>query len=147
MDNEKVDLEDRADIFELISEYAFAFDEDRISDFVELFLEDAELSFYSSGSDEPFSSAYSNAERLVEVQGICSGPLNEAGQPRHIQTNTILKHISRNRVSGRTLVICTQQPIDGSESKTLFTGVYEDEYQRTPNGWKFAIRKGKLDTP
>ena len=84
MDNEKVDLEDRADIFELISEYAFAFDEDRISDFVELFLEDAELSFYSSSNNEPFSSAYNNAERLVESQGIRSGPLNEAGTYRGV---------------------------------------------------------------
>jgi hypothetical protein len=145
VDSKKVSLEDRVDILELISEYAFAFDEDRISDYVELFQKDAELSFYSSNSDEPISSVHSNAERLVESQELRSGPFNEAGQPRHIQTNTILKYISRDRISGRTLVVCTQQPYDGSESKTLFTGVYEDEYQRTPNGWKFAIRRGYLD--
>lgn len=147
MNDKRVSLEDRSEILELISEYAFAFDEDRIPEFVKLFLDDAQLSFYTATSEEPFSAVYSNTERLVELQAIRSGPLNEAGQPRHIQTNTILKYISADRVCGRTLVVCTQQPYDGSESKTLFTGVYEDEFQRTPNGWKFAIRRGCLDIP
>ena len=147
MNDKSVSLEDRIEILDLVSEYAFAFDEDRIPDFVKLFLDDAELSFYTATSKEPISAAYSNTERLVELQETRSGPFNEAGQPRHIQTNTILKYISADRVSGRKLVVCTQQPYDGSESKTLFTGVYEDEFQRSPNGWKFAIRRGCLDIP
>jgi hypothetical protein len=145
VNNNRVSAEDRADILELVSEYAFSFDEDRISDFAELFLDDAELSFFTTTSDGPFQSAFSNDERLVSMQETRSGPINQAGQPRHIQTNTVLKHMSLDRVSGRTLLVCTQQPYDGSDSKILFTGVYEDEFQRTPTGWKFAIRRGRLD--
>jgi hypothetical protein len=147
VNNNKVSAEDRADILDLISEYAFSFDEDRIADYVELFMDDAELSFFTATSDGPFQSAFNNDERLVLMQETRSGPINEAGQPRHVQTNTVLKHISPDRVSGRTLLVCTQQPYDGSDSKTLFTGVYEDEFQRTPTGWKFAIRRGHLDIP
>ena len=147
VNNNRVSAEDRADILDLISEYAFSFDEDRISDYVELFLEDAELSFFTATIDGPFQSAFNNDDRLALMQETRSGPINEAGQPRHVQTNTVLKHISADRVSGRTLLVCTQQPYDGSDSKILFTGVYEDEFQCTATGWKFAVRKGHLDIP
>ena len=147
VNNNRVSVEDRAEILDLISEYAFSFDEDRISDYVELFLDDAELSFFTATSDRPIQSVFNNNDRVALMQETRSGPINEAGQPRHIQTNTVLKHLSSDRVSGRTLPVCTQQPYDGSDSKTLFTGVYKDEFQRTPTGWKFAIRRGYLDIP
>jgi hypothetical protein len=145
LNSRKVSTEDRTEILDLISEYAFSFDEDRIDEFVELFLDDAELSFYTVANDEPLYAAYNKAAILVLSHQNRSGPGNALGQPRHIQTSTLLKYISSDRISGRTLVVCTQQPYDGTDSKTLFTGVYEDEFQRTPQGWKFAIRRGRLD--
>jgi hypothetical protein len=140
-----VSPEDRAQISELISEYSYAFDEDRLSDYVGLFLEGAELSFYIAGSASPLVSTSTNDERLIVMQGIRSGELNRPGQPRHIQTNTVLQAVSPDRVTGRTMVICTQQPYDGSPCRVLFSGIYEDIFQRTDQGWRFAARKGRLD--
>lgn len=138
--------EDRADILDLISEYSYAFDEDRISDYTALFMEDAELSFYNAGSTAPLVSTSTNDERLTVMQGIRSGPINIPGQPRHIQTNTVLLADSPERIKGRTMVICTQQPYDGSPSRVLFSGIYEDQFQKTNEGWRFAVRKGFLDS-
>lgn len=140
-------LEDRAEITELIAEYAYRYDENRITDFVELFLADAELSFYVASGDEPFLTTSSNAERMVTLREIKSSPNRQAGQARHIQTNTVLEHLSNGRISGRTFLVCTLQPVDGSPNKILFTGVYRDEFQRTDAGWRFAIRKAYLDIP
>jgi len=137
--------EDRTEILDLISEYAFTFDEDRIDEHVTLFLDDAELSFYVAGWDQPTVTTSSNEERLEVVQGIRSSELNQPGQPRHFQTNTILKGLSDTRISGRTMVVCTQQPYNGSDCKLLFSGVYEDEFQKADGRWFFAIRKGILD--
>lgn len=144
--NSTISPEDRADILDLISEYSYSFDEDRISDYVALFLEDAELSFYNAGSAAPLVSTSTNDERLTVMQGIRSGPLNHPGQPRHIQTNTLLQAFSPDQVAGRTMVICTQQPYDGSPCRVLFSGVYEDKFQKTDQGWRFAVRKGFLDS-
>ena len=142
----KISAEDRSDILELISLYAYTFDEDRISDYVALFLDDAELSFYNAGSDSPTVTTSSNDERLRVIQDIRSGPINQPGQPRHTQTNTVLTSISLRRVAGRTMLTCTQQPYDGSPCRLLFTGVYEDVFQKTDQGWRFAVRKGFLDS-
>lgn len=142
----KLSPEDRADILELISEYSYTFDEDRLTDYVALFLEDAELSFYNAGSASPLISTSTNDERLNVMQGIRSGELNRPGQPRHIQTNTMLRPVSSGRVAGRTMVICTQQPYDGSPCRVLFSGIYEDVFQRTDSGWRFASRRGHLDS-
>lgn len=136
---------DRADILDLISEYAYRYDEDRIRDFIELFLDDAELAFYVAGSDEPTLTTTSNAERLSVMQEVRSGPLNQPGQPRHVQTNTVLKRISATTISGRTMLTCTQQPYDGSECRLLFSGIYEDVFERADGRWRFAVRRGKLD--
>ena len=138
--------EDRAEILDLISQYAYTFDEDRIDEYVDLFLDDAELSFYITGQDEPTVTTSSNDERLEVVRGIRSSELNQPGQPRHFQTNTVLERISDSRVSGRTMVLCSQQPYDGSDCKLLFSGVYEDVFQKSNGRWFFAIRKGILDT-
>ena len=142
----KISTEDRSEILELISLYAYTFDEDRIPDYVALFLEDAELSFYNARSDAPTVTTSSNGERLRVIQEIRSGPINQPGQPRHTQTNTVLTRISEDRVAGRTMLTCTQQPYDGSACRVLFTGVYEDVFQRTDQGWRFAVRKGFLDS-
>jgi hypothetical protein len=104
----KISAEDRSEILELISLYAYTFDEDRISDYVALFLDDAELAFYNTGSDTRTVTTSSNQERLRAMQDIRSGPINQPGQPRYTQTNTILTAIAPGRVAGRTMLTCTQ---------------------------------------
>ena len=140
-----ISSEDHAEIINLISEYAYTFDEDRIEEFVDLFTEDAETYLYLAGSDTPIVKTSSSAERLTEVQAGRSGPINQLGMPRHFQSNTILKRISANRVSGRTMVLATQQPYDGTEARILFSGVYEDEFVLSDGRWRFALRRGLLD--
>ena len=140
-----ISAEDRSAILDLISEYAYTFDEDRIDDMVDLFTDDGEWSIYLSGADEPVFKVSSNEERRVVFQEVRSGPINQAGMPRHFQTNTILKRTSADGISGRTMALATQQPYDGSAARILFSGVYEDEFVRSDRGWLFASRRGLLD--
>ena len=140
-----ISADDRAAILDLISEYAYTFDEDRIQEMVDLFVDDGEWSIYLSGSDTPALKTSSNAERRVVLQEVRSGPSNQAGMPRHFQTNTVLKRLSADRISGRTMVAGTQQPYDGSQASVLFSGVYEDEFVFADAGWQFAVRRGLLD--
>ena len=144
-DGASIPYEDRQEILDLISEYAYAFDEDRIEEFVQLFAEDAKTYIYFAGSDTPLTETSSNAERRIAIQEVRSGPINQPGMPRHFQTNTLLKRISPDRISGRTMVVCTQQPYDGSEARILFSGVYEDEFVYSDGRWRFASRRGLLD--
>jgi hypothetical protein len=140
-----ISADDRAAILDLISEYAYTFDEDRIGEMVDLFIDDGEWCIYLAGSDTPALKASSNSEIRVLLQEVRSGPLNQAGMPRHFQTNTVLKRTSADRISGRTMVAGTQQPYDGSQASVLFTGVYEDEFVFADACWRFAVRRGLLD--
>jgi hypothetical protein len=142
-----IPYEDRQEILDLISKYAYTFDEDRIEDFVQLFAEDAKTYIYFAGSDTPFAETSSNVERRIDIQEVRSSPINQPGMPRHFQTNTLLQRISPDRISGRTMVVCTQQPYDGSEARILFSGVYEDEFVYSGGRWMFASRRGLLDAP
>ena len=140
-----ISADDRAAILDLISEYAYTFDEDRIEELVSLFIDDGEWSIYLSGSDAPTIKTSTNAERRTVLQEVRSGPINQAGMPRHFQTNTILKRLSADRIGGRTMVIATQQPYDGSQGRIVFSGVYEDEFVMSDTRWRFALRRGLLD--
>ncbi len=140
-----ITYEDRQEILDLISAYSYTYDEDRIEEFVDLFADDADTYIYLSGSDSPISETSSNAERRIAIQAFRSGPINQPGLPRHFQTNTELKRLSANRISGRTMVLGTQQPYDGTEARILFSGVYEDEFVLSGGRWLFALRRGRLD--
>ena len=140
-----ISSKERFEILELIANYSYLYDEDRIPEFVELFMLNAESSIYIGGSKQPVVFAQSNAERLVSSQEMRSGPTNQAGKPRHMQTNTILNRLSDDLIAGKTMVVCTQQPHDGSAATIMFSGIYEDEFVRTSSGWKFLKRKGLLD--
>ena len=140
-----ISANDRAAILDLISEYAYTFDEDRIEELVNLFVDDGEWSIYLSGSDAPTIKTSTNAERRSVLQEVRSGPINQAGMPRHFQTSTILKRLSADRICGRTMVVATQQPYDGTQGRVMFSGVYEDEFVISDARWRFALRRGLLD--
>ncbi len=146
-DSTSISYKERQAILDLISEYSYTYDEDRIDDFVELFTDDAKTYIYLAGSDTPLTETSSNAERRLVIQEFRSGPINEAGMPRHFQTNTVLTRVSSNRISGRTMVMGTQQPYDGTLARILFTAVYEDEFVFSKGEWRFALRRGLLDAP
>jgi hypothetical protein len=144
-DSTIVSYEDRQAILDLISEYSYTYDEDRLDEFVKLFTDDAKTYIYLAGAETPIVETSSNAERQRVLQEVRSGPINQAGMPRHFQTNTTLTRVSANRISGRTMVMGTQQPYDGTEARILFTGVYEDEFLLSNGAWRFATRRGLLD--
>lgn len=140
-----VSADDRSATLDIISEYAYMFDEDRIEETVNLFVDNGEWSIYLAGSDTATLKASTNAERRTVFQEVRSGPINEAGMPRHFQTNTVLRRLSADRVSGRMMVAATQQPYDGSQASVLFSPVYEDEFVLSDAWWRFAVRRGRLD--
>jgi hypothetical protein len=62
-----ISADDRSAIPDLISEYAYTFDEDRIEELVNLFIDDGEWSSYLSGSDTPTMKTSTNTERRTEA--------------------------------------------------------------------------------
>ena len=123
---------DRSAIMDLISMYSYAYDENLMDEFMALFAEDAEVDLVS------------HSRGLEEIRGQVEErrrSLAEAGvQPRHHQTVTVLEEVSDGVVRGKTYVLLTWFHEETSELELRYSGVYEDEFVRTEEGWKFKRR-------
>jgi len=133
-----MNIEDRYEIMDLIYKYSYTYDENDISRFSNLFMKDG-----------VWESPIGNAMSRDEIYALL-GPRREAIAQRgihnrHFQTNTILTPISDDKVKGKTMVLVTWQYPGEMYARVHLTGYYEDEFIRTPDGWKFSRRALYVD--
>ena len=133
-----MEVEDRQAIMDLIYEYSYAYDENDIKRFSNLFTENGTW-------DSPIGTARSR-EAIYDLLADRRGRIANRGiQNRHFQTNTILDSISVNQAKGRTMVMVTWQYPDEQHARVHLTGYYEDEFVKTTEGWKFLRRVLYID--
>lgn len=78
------------------------------------------------------------------VRDVISGAFNEAmGLPaeakkRYLTTNVVLAPDGENRARGSAYMVMLL--VGGDGPRVLGTGVYEDRFVKTPDGWKIAHR-------
>ncbi|QLQ09146.1 MAG: nuclear transport factor 2 family protein [Nocardioidaceae bacterium] len=153
---QRVDLEDRADILELLTYYALLFDSEDLDGVVDLFTEDAYIEF---------SFDFGNAGKVVvngkaELRPFWADNFESARQGgtlvrRHGQPNTVLRRLSDNKVAGTTMAMIGWRATPGSNAwygaephdPTYITGLYEDEFTKIGGLWFFSRRVGTFDQP
>lgn len=64
---------------------------------------------------------------------------------RHYQTNTLLKPLNDGAVEGTTLVFVTFQYSAETTPRPIHSGMYQDRFLKTPEGWRFAKREIYID--
>ena len=123
--------DDRFEILDLISNYSYAFDEIDIEKFVSLFI------------DEPYlGDRTTNKEDMRQlVKSLHKKNIDFGSQCRHLQTNTVLTEQSEGFVSGKTMYTVLLQYRGDPNPRLNSCGIYEDEFVKTPDGWKFKTRK------
>ena len=154
--NQRVALDDRADILELLTYYALLFDSEDLDGVVDLFTEDARLEFsfdfgragkvWINGKDELRSFW---ADNFVAARS--GGTLVR----RHAQPNTVLRRTADDKVEGTTMAMIGWLAGRGSTAwygaephePTYITGLYEDEFTKVDGVWLFSRRIGIFDQP
>jgi 3-phenylpropionate/cinnamic acid dioxygenase small subunit len=134
-----MDLNDRQAIIDLISQYSYSYDGNDMKTFMSLFDKDAIFSIAGNeiSAEEFFKVAAMGANMHVQ-EGI---------QTRHYQTNTVITDIGERKVRAKTMLLVVYQHPDKPAPDKVNSGIYEDEFRKTEQGWKFLRRTLQLDHP
>ena len=136
-----MDVDDRLAILEMIARYSYAWDEQDAEAYMALFAEDAIFEVDPELPGGPATHAHGREaigawarERMAaRVVGV---------QTRHHQTGTLFEELSADEARTRTMLLTTRV---GPNAGPSTTGVYYDEWRRTPDGWRFARRTLRHD--
>lgn len=125
------DVLDRLEIHDLVVDYAVAVDERDWATFESLWVPDAHIDYTSAGGI---------TGRPADVTAWLEQAMAMFAMTQH-SVSTHAVHLDGERARGR-LNVWTRHGIESS-GEWIFLDVggwYEDEYVRTPEGWRFASR-------
>ena len=137
-------LEDKLAIYEVIAQYSHTLDANDMEGFVKLFTEAAVTEIFAPGATKPDlrleSRAAIRAWIVARRQGSPTGI-----QLRHYQSGILFEALTAETARTRTMLLTTrQEPTDAAPQVTR-SGVYHDQWRKTPEGWRFAQRTLRLD--
>ncbi|MEQ8233618.1 MAG: nuclear transport factor 2 family protein [Gammaproteobacteria bacterium] len=131
---------DRQEILDLISAYSYNYDLNDIPAWLSLFTEDAVWAWYA-GPDQTLAVLLDGRQELEDFVAPRRANLAQQGvQMRHYQTNTTFTSFERRRATAKTIVLVTWQYANETAPRAIHTGVYEDTFVKTRDGWKFEER-------
>jgi 3-phenylpropionate/cinnamic acid dioxygenase small subunit len=133
---------DRSEITDLIYRYSYTADSRDIEGFVSLFINDCR--WVANLPENPI--VLDSRAKLREYVAKRFKYFADNGiQTRHLQTNTILARINADRTQGVTYVTLLGQVEGEAAPRVISTGIYKDEFIKTEDGWRFAVREATLD--
>ena len=132
-------LEDKLAIQEVIAQYSYTWDAKDAERFVALFTEDAVWELFASGATRPEIRLASRAairewaeQRLQRRIGRFT--------TRHYQSGILFDALTSDAARTRTMVLVTSQGVTETAPRSTSSGVYHDQWHKTPEGWRFAHR-------
>ena len=135
--------EDRLAILERIARYSSAWDERDLEGYADLFTADGAFVVDPGLPGGPAV----RAEGREAIRDWARGRM-EARAPdvqiRHHQSGTVFEELEGDRARTRTMLL-TSRVGPGGEPPS--SGVYDDEWRRTPEGWRLARRTLRHDAP
>ena len=134
--------DEKIEVYELISEYSYMWDAQNIDGLLNLFTDECSWDWYrNDGKEEVLcenkEQLRAHAEKMMKTKLLT----------RHFQTNTIILEYKSGMIKTRTMLLGTylfeKKWRKGffNKSKSIFQGIYEDEFVKTADGWKFKNRK------
>jgi hypothetical protein len=136
--------EDRAEIIDNIYAYSYAWDAQDIESFLQVFTADAVWEAWASGSQEA-ELRLDGRQRIREWGEARLSRRKGKFVSRHFQTNIVFDQLDAASARTRTMVLVTHQGVGEETPSPIVSGVYFDEHQRTPEGWKIRRRVVKHD--
>jgi uncharacterized protein (TIGR02246 family) len=132
-------LEDKLAIQEVIAQYSYTYDAQDAEGFAALFTEDAVWELFAAGATRPAI----RLESRAAIQAWAMQRLHERhGRfiSRHYQSNTLFERLTAESARTRTMVLVTHQDVTEAAPRPTASGVYHDQWRRTPEGWRLVHR-------
>jgi len=141
---EEITVEDRLMIQDLISRYGRTYDDRDADGWAALFTDNAPMPIYAMG--KVTRELNTNEERKKWAQSrFETFEKDGVFKTRHYQTNTLLTQQDDGAVEGTTLFLVTFQYTVETAPRLVHTGMYQDRFLKTPEGWRFAKREIYID--
>ena len=134
-----MNLEDRLAIQAVIAQYSYTWDTKDAASFANLFTEDGVWELLQAGDSHPQIHLQSRAAIGVWAaqrhQELLAGIWTF-----HHQSGVLFDELTTEHARTRTMILLTHQGTTESVPRLVFSGVYYDEWRKTPEGWRFARR-------
>ena len=132
------------EILELISQYSYTWDGKDPDGLAKLFTKDAVWEWWGPGAKKPGLVHKSRNELRDWAAERFKTNLADR-QTRHYQTNTVFLEMTGNLARTRTMIVVTHAVKGEKALKVAVSGTYEDEFRRTPDGWRISHRLLRTD--
>ncbi len=132
-------LESRLEILEQIARYSHTLDGGDVDAFAAIFSEDGVFEVYATGAVEPELRLVDRAGIRAWVGDWCRS-LKPGQRSRHHQSGTLFHALTDESAETSTMLLSTVQPADEPQPRVKMTGVYNDRWQRTAEGWLLVYR-------
>ena len=145
-------VDDRLAILEQIGRYSYAWDGRDTDAYAALFTADGVFEVFAGGEQPVIHNAGRDAIHAW-ARAIHTGedpgrrPRQPGEQSRHNQSSTVFAELGPDSARTRTMLLSTGQAPDDPVPRPSTTGVYNDDWRRTPEGWRLARRSLRMDTP
>ena len=143
--------DDRLEIMELVARYAYAWDEKDAAAYAACFTEDAEFGVYTRGRAAPAFRQQGRAAIERWAEGMHSGELEGMREPdaaertRHAPGGVVFDALEGDTARTRAMLFETRVAGGRSTPVPQISGVYTDEWRRTPEGWRLSRRVLRMD--
>lgn len=138
-------LEDKLPIQEVIAQYSYTYDVQDAEGFAALFTEDAVWELFTAGATHPTI----RLEARAAIHGWAMQRLHERRTrftSRHYQSSTMFETLTAESARTRTMLLATHQDVTEAAPRPTASGVYHDQWRKTPEGWQLVHRRLHHDT-
>jgi hypothetical protein len=125
--------EDKLEILEMIGRYSHGVDDLQAETYAGVFMEDGAF----KGPNGAGVKGQGQFKGLINIYKARRGNLRW----RHHQSTTIFLELGENRAVTRTYLMTTGMVQEGEPPASGLTAMYEDEFVRTPAGWRIKSRE------
>lgn len=137
-------IEDKLAIQEVIAQYSYRYDGTDAEGFAQLFLEDGVFEVFVPGR----TTASVRLQSRREIRDWAARRLQERNgrfTSRHYQSGILFDELTSHSALTRTMVLVTHQGVIEAAPRPTVSGMYHDQWRKTPTGWRLARRAAHVD--
>ena len=130
--------EDMLAIQQQIARYSYTFDSGDADGWAKVFTPDGLWEFYATGAKQPDT----RLDGYAALRDFCARRFSErrgGTTSYHHQSGIIFDELTADSARVRAMLIITVQ-VPGEQPRLYMTGVYEDQWVKTPEGWRIKYR-------
>lgn len=133
-----MNTEDMLAIQQQVAWYSYTFDSGDAEGWANVFTKDGVWEFFAAGSTTPAT----RLEGHTALRDYCAqryGERREGVTSYHHQSGIIFDELTADSARVRAMVIITVQ-LPSEPARVYLTGVYHDQWVKTPEGWRLVYR-------